>query len=126
MSVKSIFKTSSILATVLFVLAFFLSVSLFRNLLRVRQVNNSLSQSKVILSQLEQENAKLERQLESIKTDAYSEKEARDKLNLAKEGEIVLVLPEEDVLRSLSPRRREEKEHTLPDPNWKKWLNLFI
>lgn len=92
----------------------------------MQQAKSSLNQSKEALDKLEDENKELQRQLENVKTERYSEKEARDKLNLAKEGEIVLVLPDDDVLRKLSPRRKEEQEHLLPDPNWKKWLSLFL
>ncbi len=43
---------------------------------------------------------------------------------MAKEGEIIIVLPDEEILGTLAPNLEEEEE-ALPDPNWKKWLKLF-
>ena len=44
---------------------------------------------------------------------------------MAKEGEIVVILPDEHILRKLAPDREIEEE-VLPDPNWKKWMKLFL
>jgi hypothetical protein len=42
-----------------------------------------------------------------------------------KEGEVIVVLPDEDILRKLAPLLPTE-ENTLPEPNWKKWEKLFF
>lgn len=76
------------------------------------------------LEKVAQENRDLETKLKEVKDDVYIEKQLRDKLGYAKEGEIVVVLPDEAILRKLAPPERREEE-TLPDPNWKKWMKVF-
>ena len=70
------------------------------------------------------ENARLKRELTIASKPDFIEKEARDKLGLAKEGEIVLVLPDNETLKKLAPVIPDEEEVTLK-PNWKKWIDLF-
>jgi 2-phospho-L-lactate guanylyltransferase (CobY/MobA/RfbA family) len=77
------------------------------------------------VKELQRENRKLKRDLQEKESEEFIEKELRNKLNLAKKGEIVVVLPDEEILRKLAPERVEEEE-ALPDPNWKKWLKLFL
>ena len=76
------------------------------------------------LAKLEGERIDLEEKLKEAESEFSIEKQIRDKLGLAKEGEIVLVLPPPDVLRKLAPADRIEEE-SLPDPIWKKWARLF-
>jgi hypothetical protein len=70
-------------------------------------------------------NAELGKRLAEVKSQDYIEKQLRDKLGLAKPGEIVVVMPDADTLRKLAPKPVEE-EAVLPDPTWKKWLRLFF
>lgn len=101
-----------------------LTISLVRNILRVSQAGD---REKIVGSRVEnlkEENEKLKKELEKIESEAYVEFQARDKLGLAKEGEIVVVLPDDEILRKIAPQIEDEEE-VLPDPTWKKWLKLF-
>jgi cell division protein FtsB len=84
----------------------------------------SLAEERLKNAQAEQE--KLKRELAEVQSDYFREKQARDKLGLAREGDTVIVLPEEDLLRRLSPRTIEEEDLDLPKPNWVKWAKLFL
>jgi len=64
----------------------------------------------------------LEGKLKYVESEEFVEKEAREKLNLAKEGEVVVVLPEG--LELISQRLEIEKDEDLA--NWQRWLNLFF
>lgn len=108
---------------ILFVLV--LSLSLYRNLSRIKRSNQEIKRVEQKVENLEGENEELQDKLEIVKSEEYVEKQLRDKLGLAKEGEIVVVLPEEEILRRLAPEIDEE-EDVLPDPNWKKWAKLFL
>ena len=99
--------------------------SLLGDIKRVRKAEKLISERQNNLEKLENEQVELKVRLEEVQSEEYIEKQIRDNLNLAKEGEIVVVLPPDDVLRKLAPKI-EEEEVTLPDPNWKKWLQLFI
>ncbi len=102
-----------------------LALSLVRNILQIRSVNEKISQAEEGVEELKQEGKQLEAEIESLGSDEYIEKQLREKLGLAKEGEIVLVLPDEDTLRKLAPKRVVE-EDVLPEPNWRKWVRLFF
>jgi cell division protein FtsB len=99
-------------------------VSLIRNVLRVVESNKRIGKAQDQVEKLKKENEELEEKLAVTRSEGYIEKQLRDKLGLAKEGEIVIVLPDEKILETLAPKLEEEEE-TLPDPNWKKWLKMF-
>lgn len=112
---------SNYLLIFIFLLMF---VSLIRNILRVVESNKRIEKAQDQVERLKKENEELEEKLAVTKSEGYIEKQLRDKLGLAKEGEIVIVLPDEKILETLAPKLEEEGE-TLPDPNWKKWLKIF-
>ncbi len=112
---------SNYLLIFIFLLMF---VSLIRNILRVVESNKRIEKAQDQVERLKKENEELEEKLAVTKSEGYIEKQLRDKLGLAKEGEIVIVLPDEKILETLAPKLEEEEE-TLPDPNWKKWLKIF-
>lgn len=74
------------------------------------------------LEELETTNEKLKEQLEYVQGEQFIEKEARDKLGMAREGETVVMLPEN--LGQVAGLKKEEEEQNLP--NWEKWLKLFF
>jgi cell division protein FtsB len=112
---------SNYLLIFIFLLMF---ASLIRNILRVVESNKRIEKAQDQVEKLKKENEELEEKLAVTKSEGYIEKQLRDKLGLAKEGEIVIVLPDEKILETLAPSLEEEEE-TLPDPNWKKWLKMF-
>jgi len=101
-----------------------LSLSLYRSITRTGTVNLGIEDAQKRVDKLRAENIKLEEKLKEVRNVEFVEKQLRDKLGLAKEGEIVIILPEDEVLRKLAPTIEEEEE-VLPDPNWKKWTKLF-
>jgi cell division protein FtsB len=117
-------KLASYLHYLLIFISLLFVAPLVRNIVRVRQAGEKIGEAEKKVEKLRQENEELKDRLEVVKKDVFVEKQARDKLGLAKEGEIIVVLPEEEILRKLAPRHEEEEE-TLPDPNWKKWAQLF-
>lgn len=109
---------------VFYLLLLILTISLSRNISKMRQINKEVQQKEEKVKKLEEEGKGLGKKLEEAQSNDYIEKQIRDKLGLAKPGEIVVVLPDEAVLRKLAPKM-EEGEDSLPDPNWKKWAKLF-
>ena len=108
-------------------IAFFilLIVSLARNVIRILKAGERVGEAEKRVEKLKVENEELKKRLETVGSEEYIEKQLRDNLGLAKEGETIVVLPDEETLRALAPRVEEEEE-TLPDPNWRKWLKLFL
>ena len=117
-------KLHKYLSYLLIFISILLMVSLVRNIVKINNVNQSIKEEEEKVEKIREENEELEAKLEILRSDEYQEKQLRDKLGLAKEGELIVVLPEDEVLRTLAPKHVEEEE-TLPDPNWKKWAHLF-
>ncbi len=105
-------------------LTILLIVSLVRNIRKTLEAEDRIGRKEVRVAELEKENQELQERLENITGEEFAERQLREKLGLAKEGETIVVLPDEEVLRALAPERREP-EVTLPKPNWKEWANLF-
>ena len=74
------------------------------------------------LHQLEVENAELKINLEEVKKQDFIETQARNKLGLAKEGEVIVIIPDEkiDLLLGLNKKKEEVRL-----PNYLGWLKLF-
>ncbi len=71
------------------------------------------------LEQVAQEHENLKRQLARVEADDYIEREARNKLNYTREGEVVILLP------SISPISKPTPTPTEIPLNWLKWAKLF-
>lgn len=112
-------------AILLVVLCIVLTASLLQNIAKIRHANERIEDARTKVNTLEQQNKDLSQNLDSMKSGEFVEKQLRDKLGLAKEGEIVLVLPDDDLLRRLVPKEAED-EQTLSQPNWDKWKKLFF
>lgn len=110
-------------------LGFFLGLlfilSLARNVSKIARAGKRIDKAESRVEKLRKENEEMQRRLAEVRGEEYIEKQLRDKLGLAKEGEIVVVLPDEETLRKIAPSVPEE-EDVLPDPTWKKWLHLFF
>ena len=117
-------KTRKYLRYLIIFLFLLMATSLIRNIIRISQAQKRVETVENRVASLKKENEGLKEELEDIESKAYVEFQAREKLGLAGEGEIIVVLPDEEVLRKIAPKIYEEEE-TLPDPTWKKWLNLF-
>lgn len=120
---KSGLKKFSNYILIFFLLMFVLS--LVRNVSRTRKAYTKISEEEARVNKLREENQNLQKKLEEIKSPEYIEKQIRNNLGLVKEGEIVVILPDAETLRSLAPKDEVEEE-VLPDANWKRWLNLFL
>lgn len=101
------------------------SVSLIRNIFKITAASKQIDEAKGRVEKLAEENEELKRQLALAQSEAFIETQFRDRLGLSKEGEIVVVLPDEETLRKIAPTLDAEEE-TLPDPPWRKWLKLFL
>lgn len=120
---KSKLKTSYIYLAVF--LGLLLLLSFVRNIAKISDAQKRIEKAEGRVEKLRKENEEMERRLAEVKGEEYIERQLRDNLGLAKEGEIVVVLPDEEILRKIAPSVPEE-EDILPDPTWKKWLKLFF
>jgi len=105
---------------------FFILIGLYlifssgKSILYLLSTGNKIEDSKKNLTEVQKENLKLKKQLENVKSTAYLEKTAREKLNLVKDGETLVILP------TTIPLLENEKKSPDRTPNWKKWYRLFF
>lgn len=100
--------------------------SVVKNLRQTRLAKQRIQNTQEILADLEITNRELEDSLVKVETEEYSQEQVRNKLGLVKPGERVMVMPESEVVKSLSFRKKGVQIEELIEPNWKKWLRLFI
>lgn len=129
MKKKGVVKSSRLpkLARAILILIFigaFLTVT--RGVARLISSGGRVEEARERLEEAKTKQNALKEQLEAITSDLYREKVARDQLGLAKPGEIVIMLPNEEILRRLSPRLVDSESLKPPEPNWKKWAKLFF
>jgi cell division protein FtsB len=105
------------------IIVFFL-ISVFNGISRINRAESKIEDIRQEIISLEAENKQLEADLEVSETEAYLEKQLRDGLGYAKDGEYVVVLPDEEILRNLAPKLKVEEQEQ-PRSNWQKWAELF-
>jgi cell division protein FtsB len=110
---------------VLLFLVITLGLSFFRNVSRINRIKKETEEAQINLNKVIMEGEDLKSRLSQSQDEFYIERQIRDKLGLAKDGEIVLILPPDETLRELAMDISEEDE-VLPDPNWKKWIKIFF
>lgn len=105
-------------------LGLYLIVSFSRDLWHLWQKEGEIRKSQLKLEELRVKNEELKKQLEYVKSETFLEKEAREKLGLAKPGETVLILPEnlEEALGINPPSISENQRLS----NWERWWRLFF
>ena len=101
-----------------------LASSMVKSLRRIKEGDVIIEKTNSRLEKINEENKKLSEQLQVTQSEEFLEKQLRDKLGLAKEGEKVVVLPESDIVRKLAPVIPQEEE-IKPKPNWQKWIDLL-
>ncbi len=118
-------KLVNIMGLIVSVLVFIFLISSFaKSLKRIKIGDSVIEKTKLKITKAEEENNRLEDQLKIMKSDLFIEKQYRDKMGLVKAGEIVLVLPEPEIVKKLAPQMPVEEEN-IPKSNFQKWLSLF-
>lgn len=100
-------------------------ISIGRNIGRVASIRGEVEKEKQKLEKVEVENKRIQEEIAKAQSPEFIEKEVRDKLGLVREGETIVVLPDEETLKKLAPKMDIQEDY-LPDPIWKKWLKLFL
>ncbi|MBI2611359.1 septum formation initiator family protein [Candidatus Gottesmanbacteria bacterium] len=77
----------------LILIIIFLSINLVRSFFAISERGNILTDVERRLLEEKERQEALERKLVQVESDEYVEREARDKLNLSRDGEVVVILP---------------------------------
>ena len=111
---------NKLLTWFLFFLCVVLAFNFVRSWWQRRERGDIIQKSQLKLEQMKQEQENLKRELARVESFEYIEKQARDKLNMGRVGEAVMILP------PITP-----KVYPTPTPidqssNWEKWLRVFL
>ncbi|MDO8503936.1 MAG: septum formation initiator family protein [bacterium] len=109
----------------LLIVALIIIISMGRNALGLFGRKDQIKEARERVRELEGEQAQILELKEKVESPEFIEREAREKLGLAKSGEVVVVLPSEDILRRLAPKI-EEEEFVEALPIWKRWAMMFF
>jgi cell division protein FtsB len=105
-----------------FVLGLVVIAGLSRSLVDLWHRRDIVVERKTALEAVEAENLRLKKELEESQTPEFIEKQAREKLNLAKPDEIVVIVAKATGSGILYP----EGEKARIKPSWRVWWELFF
>jgi len=106
-----------------------IGVSLGKEAYRKRQIQKEIEGLEAQISQLGQENSDMQNLISYLSSTDFQEKEAREKLNLQKSDEKMIVLRKDVVPQNNQPTGSGENSQVQPGdgtPNWQKWWKHFF
>lgn len=113
----------------LFILLVFV-LSLLRTARQISLGKNRLAEVKSQVNQTIEQKVSLEKEIKDRESLTYLEAEARNRLNLIKPGERIIILPKKpDGENSLGQDLAANKNNVVEvsnEPNWLKWKRLFF
>lgn len=95
-------------------------ISLSQAIFRAWQKRDIVKEKKQELTALQQDNTRLKNELEEAQSPAFIERQARDKLGLVKEGEVVVLL------NNASGEASRTSAVVDIFPQWRLWWKLFF
>ena len=113
------------LAFFVLLISFILIINLSRDIWRLIKAGERLVQAEKKLEQVKEENQDLKKTKDFYQSDAFLEKQIRNKLQMAKPGEKIVVLPERLQEGSGEEEVKEGEKVNEEMANWEKWLALF-
>jgi cell division protein FtsB len=116
--------SSKIFFVIFLIIIIYLSINVYREIKQRVEVRKEISNLKMEIKNLDNENNKLGDLIEYFETEEYVESISREKLGYKKPGEKIIIFTEEDSDSILNiEREREELEE---GPNIKLWWNYFF
>ncbi len=96
--------------------------NLITQIMEATRSGERLSQAADIVYKLEAKNRELKNKLVQIQSPEFIEQEARDRLGLTKQGETIVIIPEEKLKLILGASASAQ----IRLPNWLGWLRVFV
>jgi len=106
-----------------------IGISLGKEAYRKKQIQKEIEKLETQINQLGQENSDMENLIGYLSSAEFREKEAREKLNLQKDDEKMIVLRKDAVQpKSENPDETGSTQAAREDhsPNWQKWWKFFF
>lgn len=121
-------KNNSFLSKLVFLVGLLLLWSLMKGFLGLREAYKRVELAEEMLKVEEVRHKELKEKLEEVQKDEYVERVIRNELNMQKEGEIVVVLQDDDGLQVADDTLfgdEQDLQTGVEKKNWEKWLDLM-
>lgn len=127
----SIFKR--IISYFFLIIAIILIIGCLKNIWRLIHADKSLKETEKKLVVIKEENSQIKEKESYYQSEPFLEEQIRDKLQMAKPNEVVMILPEE-LQKQPEPETyifkdkktdKVEVNNNQQEANWQKWLKLF-
>ncbi|MFH0929998.1 MAG: septum formation initiator family protein [Candidatus Moraniibacteriota bacterium] len=106
-----------------------IGISLGKEAYRKRQIQKEIDGLQTQISQMGQENSNMENLIDYLSSTDFQEKEAREKLNLQKGDEKMIVLRKDPLQETSNQPEKTESTTAMPEDtssNWQKWWRTFF
>jgi len=106
-----------------------IGISLGKEVYRKRQIQKEIEGLQSQISQMGQQNGDMENLISYLSSTDFQEKQAREKLNLQKSDEKMIVLRKDVVQSDSQPQNTAVNPQAPPEdnsPNWQKWWKYFF
>lgn len=115
----AIMRRKQVVKLLIIIFCLYLIVTTIQAIVDLWRAGGKIDKRESALKQLETEQVRLSQEIKEASSPANIEKIARDKLNLARPGEEIIIIPQE----LLAPPKEASPDAT---PNWQKWWRLFF
>jgi len=120
------------LVFVILIISFILIFNLLRDVRRLIRAEERIVKVEERLEQVKEENEEFKGTKEYYQSNAFLEEQIRNKLQMARPGETILILPkklsevkEESSYSEASSFAKASEDKSEDKENWEKWLELF-
>lgn len=113
-----------VITFIILIVGISLIVNLSRDIARLLRSGKQVEKAQRKVEELKREHEELVKRKEYLQSPEFIEEEARNKLNMSREGETIVILPPnvEELVGFLEEETGEEEQL----PNWKRWWKLFF
>jgi cell division protein FtsB len=111
----------NIISIVIFLVGLGTAVRLALGVVRLAQSGRRIDVTQKELAEAKEENSRLKNELQRVSGDTYILGEAKEKLGLGEKGEVVVILPQEQIDSSQLPISDQVKV-----ANWRLWWNKWV
>lgn len=105
---------------VLFSVCLLLFISAFKSWINISKRADIFKNAQDRVQEASEKQKQLESALARVQSKEYIEQQAREKLNLSREGEITVIIPTISITEEPTPTPVENLS------NWQKWLKVFL
>jgi len=110
-----------ILLLLVLTVALYFGVAFSGQLMTAQQIDRQVAAISAQIDQLQADNTRLKAQVAEASSDAYIEREARDRLGLVRQGDVPVVISNVP-----TPTPPPPKPAPSPKPHWQNWHDAFF